>query len=101
MPDLVAQGDPREYATYLATRPPTWEQNAIKGLLSSLSKDIAENGPVEGGGFSLHIAHLADASCLAMIEVCNADCTGHVFPTSTDNHCTKYAHGLGWAETLA
>jgi len=66
------KGDPRDYATYLATRPPSWEQNAIRGLLDSLSQDVKDNGPVTKVGFGLHIAHLSDASCLNMIQEAKA-----------------------------
>ncbi len=65
---LWNQGDSKDYATYLATRPASWEQNAIRGLLGALQADVDEHGPAPSG-FSLHIAHLADAESIGMIQV--------------------------------
>lgn len=47
---LFSEGaDPREYATYLATRPREWEAAAIQALLS-----------VADGETPIHVAHLSD-----------------------------------------
>ncbi|OMO65175.1 hypothetical protein COLO4_31493 [Corchorus olitorius] len=51
--------DPRSYSTYLKTRPPSWEEAAIRELLTA-TKDMRSGGPAEGA--HLHIVHLSDAS---------------------------------------
>ncbi|XP_011625481.2 probable allantoinase [Amborella trichopoda] len=50
--------DPRSYSTYLKTRPPSWEEAAIREL-SMVAEDTRENGLAQGG--HLHIVHLSDA----------------------------------------
>ncbi|XP_027358934.1 allantoinase isoform X2 [Abrus precatorius] len=52
-------GDPRSYLTYLDTRPPSWEQAAIKELVG-VTKDTRIGGPLEGA--HVHIVHLSDSS---------------------------------------
>ncbi|RWR92054.1 Amidohydrolase 1 [Cinnamomum micranthum f. kanehirae] len=50
--------DPRSYSTYLKTRPPSWEEAAIKELLS-----IIQDKRTSGHQWAhLHIVHLSDAS---------------------------------------
>ncbi|XP_041026058.1 allantoinase isoform X1 [Juglans microcarpa x Juglans regia] len=51
--------DPRLYSTYLKTRPPSWEEAAIKELVT-VTKDTRNGGPAEGA--HLHIVHLSDSS---------------------------------------
>ncbi|GAB4831200.1 hypothetical protein Ancab_005209 [Ancistrocladus abbreviatus] len=48
----------RSYSTYLKTRPPSWEEAAIKELLT-VTKDTKIGGPAEGA--HLHVVHLSDA----------------------------------------
>ncbi|KAJ4778284.1 Allantoinase [Rhynchospora pubera] len=52
------ESDPRSYATYLKTRPPSWEEAAIREL-----KDASEETRVGGNaeGAHVHIVHLADS----------------------------------------
>ncbi|XP_078168683.1 allantoinase isoform X1 [Carex rostrata] len=52
------ESDPRSYTTYLKTRPPSWEEAAIREL-----KDASEETRVGGNaeGAHLHIVHLADS----------------------------------------
>ncbi|EEF43258.1 allantoinase isoform X2 [Ricinus communis] len=50
--------DPRHYSTYLKTRPASWEEAAIRELLT-VSKDTRIGGPAEGS--HLHIVHLSDS----------------------------------------
>ncbi|XP_011027852.1 PREDICTED: allantoinase [Populus euphratica] len=52
------ENDPRSYSTYLKTRPPSWEEAAIRELLT-VSKDTKIGGPAEGA--HLHVVHLSDA----------------------------------------
>lgn len=59
------QGDPRAYQTYLATRPPAFERDAIAAIIAALDAD-ADNKGAEG--FAVHVAHLADAGCLDMLH---------------------------------
>jgi allantoinase len=47
-------GDPRHYATYLASRPPSWENEAIR-LLIGLSRET---------GAAVHVVHLSSAEAL-------------------------------------
>ncbi|XP_057949263.1 allantoinase isoform X2 [Malania oleifera] len=49
----------RLYSSYLTTRPPSWEEAAIRELLT-VTSDTRPGGPAEGA--HLHIVHLADAS---------------------------------------
>ena len=51
-------GDPRAYSTYLSTRPPAWENAAIR-LLIGLGRET---------GAKVHIVHLSSAEALADIE---------------------------------
>ena len=54
--------DPRSYAQYAATRPPKFEQDAIRLLL-----DLCDET-----GCRVHIVHLAGASCLEMLAKARA-----------------------------
>ncbi|KAL6573988.1 hypothetical protein OROHE_001530 [Orobanche hederae] len=56
--DLAIAENPRSYSTYLKTRPASWEEAAIRELLT-VTKDTRVGGPAEGA--HLHIVHLADA----------------------------------------
>ncbi|KAB1206383.1 Allantoinase [Morella rubra] len=51
--------DVRSYSTYLKTRPPSWEEAAIKELVT-VTKDTRIGGLAEGA--HLHIVHLSDSS---------------------------------------
>ncbi|XP_048447041.1 allantoinase-like isoform X2 [Pyrus x bretschneideri] len=81
--DLGVEGgsnDPRSYLTYLKTRPPSWEEAAIRDLLT-LTKDTRIGGPAEGA--HLHIVHLSDSrSSLDLIK------DGHVDMLSSDHSPT-------------
>ncbi|KAL3519737.1 hypothetical protein ACH5RR_017886 [Cinchona calisaya] len=58
--------DVRSYNVYLKSRPASWEEAAIKALLT-VSKDTRTGGPAEGA--HLHIVHLSDArSSLELIK---------------------------------
>ncbi|KAK1420093.1 hypothetical protein QVD17_21420 [Tagetes erecta] len=58
--------DPRSYSTYLKTRPPSWEEAAIRELLT-VAKDTRIGGPAEGA--HVHIVHLSDSrSSLELIK---------------------------------
>ncbi|KFK31005.1 hypothetical protein AALP_AA6G056100 [Arabis alpina] len=54
-----SDNDPRSYLTYLKTRPTSWEEGAIRNLLS-----VTENTRIGGSaeGAHVHIVHLSDAS---------------------------------------
>ncbi|KAG2492833.1 hypothetical protein HYH03_008988 [Edaphochlamys debaryana] len=56
--------DPTEYATYMASRPPKFEQDAIRLLVKLLEADSSVAAP----GFLVHVAHLADAEALEIIR---------------------------------
>ncbi|CAL8462109.1 g1640 [Coccomyxa elongata] len=58
------EADPRMHASWLATRPPSMENNAIKLLIRALEENKTEARP----GFRIHIAHLADAGSMADIQ---------------------------------
>ncbi|CAM8893643.1 unnamed protein product [Rhodiola kirilowii] len=51
--------DPTSYSTYLETRPASWEEAAIRELVSA-TKETRIGGSAEGA--HLHIVHLSDAS---------------------------------------
>ncbi|KAE9452575.1 hypothetical protein C3L33_15514, partial [Rhododendron williamsianum] len=58
--------DPRSYSTYLKTRPASWEEAAIRELLT-VTNGTRTGGPAEGA--HLHIVHLSDArSSLELIK---------------------------------
>ncbi|KAL5157281.1 Allantoinase [Glycine soja] len=57
--ELNDKGGPRAYLTYLHTRPPSWEEAAIKELVG-VTKDTRKGGPLEGA--HVHIVHLSDSS---------------------------------------
>ncbi len=52
------------HASWLASRPPSMENNAIKLLIRALEEDATQAKP----GFRIHIAHLADSGSMADIE---------------------------------
>ncbi|CAM0901764.1 unnamed protein product [Alopecurus aequalis] len=56
--ELDGELDPRSYATYLKSRPATWEESAIRDLKRAM-KDTEVGGRSEGA--HLHIVHLSDA----------------------------------------
>uniref|UniRef100_A0A7S0S525 allantoinase n=1 Tax=Chlamydomonas leiostraca TaxID=1034604 RepID=A0A7S0S525_9CHLO len=64
----AGEGNPRVYETYMNTRPPKFEQDAIRLLVELLDNDTTPAAP----GFSVHIAHLADAGCLPIIKEAQA-----------------------------
>ncbi|AES63771.2 allantoinase [Medicago truncatula] len=57
--ELEGNGDPHSYKTYLDTRPPSWEEAAIKELVDA-TKDTRIGGSLEGA--HVHIVHLSDSS---------------------------------------
>ncbi|XP_028789715.1 allantoinase isoform X1 [Neltuma alba] len=64
--ELKDDDDPRHYSTYLKTRPPSWEQAAIRELVG-VTKYTGSGGPLEGA--HVHIVHLSDSSAsLDMIK---------------------------------
>ena len=62
---MLLQGDPRKYQTYLATRPKSFEANAVALLIDVLRQ--SKHQPMKPG-FWLHIVHLANADLLADIK---------------------------------
>jgi allantoinase len=56
-------GDPRKYATFLASRPPAWEVAAINALIA-LSRDT---------GVAVHIVHLSAAEALPIIAAAKSE----------------------------
>ncbi|MCH92302.1 allantoinase 1-like, partial [Trifolium medium] len=57
--ELEGNHNPLAYKTYLNTRPPSWEEAAIKELVD-VAKDTRIGGSLEGA--HVHIVHLSDAS---------------------------------------
>lgn len=57
--------DPRKYSTYLATRPPKFEEDAAHMLIDVLVEEHIS--PTKG--FYLHIAHLGHASNVQAFRV--------------------------------
>lgn len=64
------QGDPRKYATYLATRPKSYEAQAVALLIDLLRQ--TKDQPMKPG-FKLHIVHLANADLLRDIKQAKAE----------------------------
>ncbi len=82
---MGVQGDPRLHATWAASHPPSWEHAAVLGLLGVLRTEMQGEAPssalrrggdeayaggarAAGGGFGLHIAHVADAGVVDMLD---------------------------------
>eukprot|EP00897_Mesotaenium_endlicherianum_P010325 jgi/Mesen1/9320/ME000604S08830 len=74
--------DVRRYATYLASRPPSWEREAIRQV-AELARHTAKGGKYEGA--RLHIVHLSDAASLSLIQAARAE--GAALTVET---CTHY-----------
>lgn len=68
--DVPAGGDPLQHATWLASRPRRFEQNAVRALLSALR---ATAGSKTKPGFLLHIVHLSDADLLPELAAAKAE----------------------------
>ncbi|GLI65799.1 hypothetical protein VaNZ11_009420 [Volvox africanus] len=77
--------DPARYTTYMATRPPKFEQDAIRLLVQLLDADTSPAAP----GFSVHIAHLADADSLEIIR--GAQSRGHPLTVETCAHYLTFS----------
>ncbi|KAG8385563.1 hypothetical protein BUALT_Bualt03G0058200 [Buddleja alternifolia] len=79
--------NPTSYSTYLKTRPASWEEAAIRELLT-LTKDTRPGGPAEGA--HLHIVHLADArSSLQLIK--DAKSSGDSITVETCPHYLAFS----------
>jgi allantoinase len=59
----VTAGDPRAYRGYLQSRPPAWEDEAIK-LLVRLGRET---------GCAVHVVHLSSASSLPLLRAARAE----------------------------
>ncbi len=83
------QGDPRKYQTYLATRPKSFEANAVALLIDVLrkSKDQAMKP-----GFWLHIVHLANADLLQDIR--QAQDEGQSLLAMSSSKCCLYPYAI-------
>lgn len=57
--------DPTQFSTFLENRPESFELAAVSLLIQLLDSDTTPAAP----GFKLHIAHLAHAGCLPLIQV--------------------------------
>eukprot|EP00798_Chlamydomonas_sp_ICE-L_P018520 gene18520-25024_t len=85
-PVMLDELDPTEYETYMKSRPPSFEQNAIKTLIRVLDEDET---PISSPGFRVHIAHLADAGSLPLIQ--EAQQRGHPITVETCPHYLNFA----------
>ncbi|MDQ3264230.1 MAG: allantoinase AllB [Myxococcota bacterium] len=74
LPGPEAQGDKRSYRTYLASRPPQWEVEAV-AMLARLARET---------GCATHIVHLSAADALE--EVRRARAEGLAFSAETCPH---------------
>jgi allantoinase len=61
--DAAPRGDPRRYATYLASRPPSWEREAV-ALLLRLCREL--RAPV-------HVVHLSAAAAVPLVAEARRD----------------------------
>lgn len=87
------KGDHRDYQTFLATRPKSFEEEAIRMLLQELQRvedaaALVKSAPPPGWG--LHIVHLSHAGMLP--EIAAAKARG--LPVTTEVN----AHHLRWAD---
>jgi len=73
------EADPRKYATYLATRPRKWEQDAIE-MLTQLATET---------GAPIHVAHLSDADSLGKVRTARA--AGKRITAETCTHYLVFA----------
>ncbi|KAI5657066.1 hypothetical protein M9H77_25859 [Catharanthus roseus] len=79
--------DSRSYNVYFNTRPASWEEAAIKELLT-VTEDTKTGGPAEGA--HLHIVHLSDArSSLDLIR--EAKQSGHSVTVETCPHYLAFS----------
>lgn len=85
VPQTEASG--RQYSTYLATRPPSFERQAVRMLVDRLATAANATGK-RVPGFKLHIVHVSDADVLAITQVARK-----TLPISTET-CPHY---LTWA----
>jgi allantoinase len=74
---VAESGDPHAYATYLASRPAAWENDAIR-LMVRLSRET---------GCAVHIVHLSSAEALPVLEAARAE--GLAVTVET---CPHYLH---------
>ena len=83
------QGDPRKYETYLATRPKSFEADAVRLLVDVLrsSRDQAMKP-----GFHLLIVHLANADLLKEIKTAQAE--GNMVPTACNSATFRAAPSI-------
>jgi allantoinase len=58
-----APGDPRRYASYLASRPPSWEREAV-ALLLRLCREL---------GAPIHVVHLSAAAAVRLVAEARRD----------------------------
>ncbi|CAM6107609.1 unnamed protein product [Calypogeia fissa] len=72
----------REYSTYLRTRPPSGEAEAVRQLVE-VAEDTAPRGPAEGA--HIHLVHLSDAGkTLSLVK--DAKRKGYSFSVETCPH---------------
>lgn len=67
--NISTQGNPRDYSTWLASRPASFEKTAIRALINLLRTD---KSPAKEG-FYIHIVHLSDAEMLPEIAIAKAE----------------------------
>uniref|UniRef100_A0A7N0RED8 allantoinase n=2 Tax=Kalanchoe fedtschenkoi TaxID=63787 RepID=A0A7N0RED8_KALFE len=93
--ELVQESDEKEdavsdaasYSTYLRTRPASWEQAAVRQLVSA-TEETRAGGSAEGA--HLHIVHLSDAgSSLDLIK--EAKSRGHSLTVETCPHYLAFS----------
>ncbi|EFJ47391.1 allantoinase [Volvox carteri f. nagariensis] len=84
--DAVGSADPTHYTTYLATRPPKFERDAVRLLVKLLDEDSTPAAP----GFSVHVAHLADGE-EALEVIRDAQSRGHPLTVETCAHYLTFS----------
>lgn len=58
---------PNKHSTWLASRPPRFEQNAVKALIQALDDLESNAGSPCPPGFMVHIVHIADIDTLKLV----------------------------------
>ncbi len=64
----AAAPPPHDLATWEASRPPTWEVDAVAGLIAVLREAVGGAGSAAAGpGFRLHVAHVGTPDALPLL----------------------------------
>ncbi|KDD72127.1 hypothetical protein H632_c3822p0, partial [Helicosporidium sp. ATCC 50920] len=66
--DVPEEGDPHDYAWFLARRPERFEERAVDEIIRVLRQDTSAAEP----GFGVHVAHVSSALALVKLQAAQA-----------------------------